>query len=276
MTVFHVETQQDYNALMVELEEKGCKWRGGEKPTHLDKFRIHGKGTYFYEECGLISFSDGDHFKAYYSNETLIEYKSKGENMAQEEITQEEMKQEEMKRKLQKNAFDVYVAVDIFAVRGVSESEKDLQKAKTSAKSLIEKIDEYLETLKPKFKVGDYVTDTSDDDPFICKIERIEGIVISGRWYCVSDNYFDRLVELPMSSSRLSTPEEVKLYESALNFHKNGRKPFEVKEGDLVESKSGRNIIVFYPENYSRVSFLKDGWEFLKTAEEVSEWIRGE
>ena len=81
MTVYHVETQGDYNALMIELEEKGCKWRGGEKPTHLDKFGFHGKDNYFYEECGLISFSDGDYFKAYYSNETLIEYKAKGEKM---------------------------------------------------------------------------------------------------------------------------------------------------------------------------------------------------
>ena len=80
MTVYHVETQGDYNALMIELEEKGCKWRSGEKPTHFDKFRFHGKDTYFYEECGLISFSDGDYFKAYYSDETLIEYKAKGEN----------------------------------------------------------------------------------------------------------------------------------------------------------------------------------------------------
>ena len=79
MTVYHVETQGDYNALMIELEEKGCKWRGGEKPTQLDKFGFHGKDNYFYEECGLISFSDGDYFKAYYSNETLIEYKAKGE-----------------------------------------------------------------------------------------------------------------------------------------------------------------------------------------------------
>ena len=46
-------------------------------------------------------------------------------------------------------------------------------------------------------------------------------------------------------------------------------------KGDLIESKSGRNIIVFYPENYSRGSFLKDGLKLLKTAEEVNEWIRG-
>ena len=126
---------------------------------------------------------------------------------------------------------------------------------------------------EPEFKVGDYVTDTSDNDPFICKIERIEGIYISGRWYCVSKNYFDRLVELPMSSSRLSTPEEVKLYESALNFYNHGREPFEVKEGDLIRAPSKKKYLVGNPENYTKEDFLDYGWKLLKTAEEVDEWL---
>ena len=84
-----------------------------------------------------------------------------------------EITQEENKHKLQEVAFDISVSIESFA-RGISNAEADLQEAKSSAKKLIEKIDEYLESLKPEFKVGDYVTDTFDDDPFICKIERIE------------------------------------------------------------------------------------------------------
>lgn len=76
MKIYLTPTKQDYDALMRYLEDHGCKWRGGEKPTHLDKFRIHGKYTYFYEECGLISFSAGDYFKLYYSNEPVMEYRS--------------------------------------------------------------------------------------------------------------------------------------------------------------------------------------------------------
>ncbi|HAA5817639.1 TPA_asm: hypothetical protein GF958_14700 [Listeria monocytogenes] len=34
MTLYHVETQEDYDALMVELEEEGCVWASGTKPTH--------------------------------------------------------------------------------------------------------------------------------------------------------------------------------------------------------------------------------------------------
>ena len=29
MKIYHTETQEDYNALMIELEEKGCEWRSG-------------------------------------------------------------------------------------------------------------------------------------------------------------------------------------------------------------------------------------------------------
>lgn len=80
MKVYHVETQQDYDALMSELEEKGFKWRRGENPTRLDKFKDYGKDTCVYEEDGEISLSGVEYFKNDHSNETLIEYKAKGEN----------------------------------------------------------------------------------------------------------------------------------------------------------------------------------------------------
>ena len=99
---------------------------------------------------------------------------------------------------------------------------------------------------------------------------------VHGNWYVIKNEYFDARFTSTVKKCRIATPEEIAEYKVALNFHKHGRKPFEVKEGDLIESKSGRNIIVFYPENYSRVSFLKDGWGFLKTVEEVNEWIKGE
>ena len=269
MTVYHVETQGDYNALMIELEEKGCEWRWGEKPTQLDKFKDYGKDTYIYEEFGgIISFSDGYYFKVYRSNETLIEYKAKGENMTQEE----------MKHNLQENVFNVSVAVGSLFARGTSAVEADLKEAKSSAKKLIEKIDEYLETLKPKFKVGDYVTDTSDDNPFICKIEKIEGNDISGIWYCVSKKlFFDKLAGLPISNSRLSIPEEIAEYEVALTFHKHGRKPFEVKRGDVVYLKGyDKNIFLDSGNIYKKHNFVDGDVVLVKTVEEVNEWLKGE
>ena len=188
------------------------------------------------------------------------------------------MTNEEMKQKIHGLATYVSIATESLARDIKFESKEstvefDLQEAKSSAEKLIEHIDEYLKYLKPKFKVGDYVTDTSDDDPFICKIEKFVGNDISGKWYCVSNKYFDRLFRLPISDSRLSTPEEIAEYESALTFHKHGRKPFEVKQGDLIRTPSEKFTLILYPENYTKEEFLDYGWEFLKTAEEVSEWL---
>ena len=267
MKVYHVETQKSYDALMIELEEKGCEWRDGEKLTDIDEFSTHGKDTYIYEEHGVVSFSGGDYFESYYSNETLIEYKAKGET----KMTNEEMKQNI-------SGFATYVSIaaeslarDIKFESKESTVEFDLKEAKSSAKKLIENIDEYLEYLKPKFNVGDYVTDTSDDDPFICKIEKIEGNDISGIWYCVAKKYFDRLVRLPISDSRLSTKEEIAEYESALQFHKHGRNAFEIKEGDLLEDTLDK----FFAKRdyYDKKVFISKGLKFLKTAEEVNEWL---
>ena len=85
MKIYHVETQQDYDALMSELKEKGFKWVGGENQTQLDIFKDYGKDTCVYEKYGLISFSDVECFKKYHSNETLIEYKVRGEKMEKNE-----------------------------------------------------------------------------------------------------------------------------------------------------------------------------------------------
>ena len=80
MKIYHVETQQSYGELMVELEEKGCKWRNGEKPTQLDKFKKYPYDIYVYAEYGEISFSGVAYFKKYHRDETLIKYKAKWEN----------------------------------------------------------------------------------------------------------------------------------------------------------------------------------------------------
>ena len=124
---------------------------------------------------------------------------------------------------------------------------------------------------EPEFKVGDYVTDMSDDDPFICKIEEFVGNDISGKWYCVSKKYFDRLVRLPISDSRLSTKEEIAEYESALQFHKHGREPFKIKEGDLLEDTLDK----FFAKSdyYDKKVFISKGLKFLKAVEEVNEWL---
>ena len=79
MKIYHVETQQDYDELMIELEEKGLKWLSGHEPTHFDGFKDYGKDACVYEEYDEISISGVEYFKVFHSDETLIEYKAKGE-----------------------------------------------------------------------------------------------------------------------------------------------------------------------------------------------------
>ena len=272
MTVYHVETQADYDALMVELEEKGCKWRSGEKLTKLDNFKDYGKDTYIFEEHGsIISFSNGYYFKVYRSNETLIEYKAKGENM-----TQEEMKQNIL-------GLATYVSIaaeslvrDIKFERKESTVEFDLQEAKSSAKKLIENIDEYLEYQKPKFKVGDYVTFDIPNKK-IAKIERLNG-ALYGLWYDTeSENIKDDLYFGSGNKFRHATPTEILEYEVALTFLKHDRKPFEVKRGDVVYLKGyDKNIFLDSGNIYEKHNFIDGDIGLVKTVEEFNEWLKGE
>ena len=283
MKIYHVETQQDYDALMVELEEKGCKWRGEErkKLTDFDEFKTYGKDTYIYEEYGIISFSDGYYFKAHRSNEPLIEYKAKGE-----EMKQKEMKQKEMKQNIIDWATDVSVAVEA-AIKDIkfemkkSTVEADLQEAKSSAKKLIEKIDDYLETLKPKFKVGDYVTVYVNGKEKIAKIDELteNNRKAHGLWYdrTFVDVKQDYWFTSGMNKFRHATLTEIVEYEAALIFHKHGRKPFEVKRGDVVYLKGyDKNIFLDSGNFYKKHNFIDGDVCLVKTAEEVNEWLKGE
>ena len=185
-----------------------------------------------------------------------------------------EMTQEENKHKLQEAAFDISVSIESFA-RGISNAEADLQEVKSSAKKLIEKIDEYLESQKPKFKVGDYVTIDINGRTIIAKIDKLweHTEEAHGLWYdqtkvnIKQDFWFISKV----SKCRYATSEEIAEYEVALTFHKHGRKPFEVKDGDLLENKFGKFIAcksLFVKEN-----FTVEGNAFLKAVEEVNEWL---
>ena len=181
MKIYHTATQADYDELMIELEAKGYKWISGHKPTSKD---------YWNEENSCIkisgkniTFGSIEQHKKDYPDIPIIEYKAKGENMLNTECKQCQKKWHHDNAKF----------CSMCGKKLVSESE---------------------------FKVGDYVTDTSDDDPFICKIEKIEGNDVYGKWYCVSYEYFDKSIGLPISTSRLSTPEEIADYKSALQFNK--------------------------------------------------------
>ena len=239
MTIYHVETQQDYNALMVELEEKGRKWLGGAKPTQLDKFKNYGKDTYIFDESGVLSFSSGYYFIAYCSNETLIEYKAKRENILNIEC---------------KHCHEKWHHGNV----------------KYCAMCGNKLVDE------PDFKAGDIVS--SEILPDGCGIVRLEEdltcelSVIYGIWYTNNDCEIQEVAfTVFKEDTRHATQSEIEEYEVALTFHKHGRDPFEVKDGDLLDNVFGKYIA--HEHSFSKEDFTVGGNTLLKTAEEVNEWL---
>ena len=90
----------------------------------------------------------------------------------------------------------------------------------------------------------------------------------------LSKKYFDKLVRLPISDSRLSTKEEIAEYEVALTFLKHDRKPFEVKRGDVVYLRGyDKNIFLDSGNIYKKHNFVDGDVVLVKTAEEVNEWL---
>ena len=267
MKIYHTETQEDYDALMIELEEKGYKWLSGHKPNEFYYWEQNKENTCINTIDKDIGFMNIEQSKKQHPNIYIIEYKSKGENMTQEE----------MKHNLQENAFNVSVSIESFA-RGISEAESDLQEAKSSAKKLIEKIDEYLETLKPEFKVGDYVTVYVNGKRKIAKIDELTGYnsKAHGLWYdqTLVNVKRDYWFSSGLNKFRHATPEEIAEYESALSFQKHGRKPFELKRGDVVYLKGyDKNIFLDSENIYKKHNFIDGDVVLVKTSEEVNEWL---
>ena len=130
---------------------------------------------------------------------------------------------------------------------------------------------------EPKFKVGDYVTVDVNGRTIIAKIDALRENKkgAHGLWYdktkvnAKQDYWF--LAE--GINFRRATDGKIAEYEAALMFHDRGRKPFEVKKGDLIRKPSGNFTFILNPENYTKEDFVVYEWGFLKTAEEANEWL---
>ena len=273
MKIYHTRTLEDYDALMVELEEKGCKSFDGKKPTIVNLWSMWKETTCLRVDKYVVFHGSLDYYKEKYPSENIIKYKAKGTKMTQEEIKQKL----QVVAKLHEVAFDISVAIGTFA-RGTLTVESNLSEAKSSAKKLIEKIDEYLESQEPEFKVGDYVsTITNRFTGVVEQIKEQNGVIVAivGKLYDRYDGYI-RETQLWGSDFRKPTPEEIAEYESVLIFHKHGRKPFEVKKDDILLADSDYKFFVDNPEIWGKEDFVSRGYTFAKTAEEVNEWIKGE
>lgn len=265
MKVYHVKTQADYDALMIELEKDGCYWGSSKRPpTEINTWIVNNESTVIFLKNNLkLTYGNISYSKERYPNTTLTIYKAKGEKMTQEKIKQE----------LEEILHDVTVAV-CWGLIDTSTVESDLLEAKSSAKKLIENIDEHLESLKPKFNVGDYVIEQNGN--VISKIGEVLNGDFWGPYYKKIDNYFGNLGGniLYKDIERHATPEEIAEYESALSFHRHGRKPFELKRGDIVYLKGyDKNIFLDSGNIYKKHNFVDGDVILVKTVEEINEWL---
>ena len=68
---YHTATQEDYNALMIELENKGCMWYE-EKPTAKNYWSKNEEKTYVVEENGYLTYGRMEpSYRELYSKRTI-------------------------------------------------------------------------------------------------------------------------------------------------------------------------------------------------------------
>lgn len=137
----------------------------------------------------------------------------------------------------------------------------------------------------PEFKAGDIVS--SEILPDGCGIVRLEEDLtyelseIYGIWYTNNDCEIQEVAfTVFKEDTRHATPSEIAEYEVALTFHKHDRKPFEVKEGDILLDSYSEKLYVKYEdielEFWDKEDFVSGRYTFLKTVEEVNELLKGE
>ena len=76
MKIYHTETQQNYDALMSNLEEKGYKWLSGGKPTSEDYWSKNKENTCILISYKYITYGPIKGHKKEYPDIPIIEYKA--------------------------------------------------------------------------------------------------------------------------------------------------------------------------------------------------------
>ena len=132
---------------------------------------------------------------------------------------------------------------------------------------------------EPEFKSGDVVASQVFGNGGFALVRLDEDLIgyldsVAGIWYEKLDCSVNECsYGVFKENTRLATPEEIAEYEVALNFHKHGRNPFEVKEGDILVDGEGDIFFVGFPDNFKKEYFTSGRYTFLKTAEEFNEWL---
>lgn len=83
MKLYHVETQEDYDALMVNLEEEGYRWNDKEKPTEYNCWNIFKKETVIVIEYDInLGFASKEYCERVYPDTPIKKYKAKQDKVA--------------------------------------------------------------------------------------------------------------------------------------------------------------------------------------------------
>ena len=77
MKIYHTETQEDYDALMIELETEGCKWLSGSKPTETTRYwKLNSIETCVKIDTKVIEYTEKNSYTLRYPNIPITKYKA--------------------------------------------------------------------------------------------------------------------------------------------------------------------------------------------------------
>ena len=79
MKIYHTETQEDYDALMVELESDGVTWRFGALPTKENNWKARTKNMCVRVSHQIAEYGSIDTYLKKYPDIPIIKYKAKAD-----------------------------------------------------------------------------------------------------------------------------------------------------------------------------------------------------
>ncbi len=83
MNLYHTETQEDYNALMIELEGEGYKWNEVEKATENNAWDVFKDNTVVIKECDAdLGFASKGYCERIYIDTPIQKYKAQQDSLS--------------------------------------------------------------------------------------------------------------------------------------------------------------------------------------------------
>lgn len=80
MKIYHTETQEDYDALMVELGKQGCKWSFDRKLTEINRWHVDEHLTCLRVYDSKVNHASLNYYKEEYPHITITKYKAKADD----------------------------------------------------------------------------------------------------------------------------------------------------------------------------------------------------